>query len=109
MLFDDTQSHSWSDREIDERSGMITRFSMHLWNIANHAFFILDNGYMGTALFSLQVDDVVFLLAGSPWPIILRRDDNGGYTFVAAAYVHGVMYGEAWPQSSDQLQDIVLV
>lgn len=69
------------------------------------AFFILASGYMGSAYYSVQPEDEVFLLAGCPWPMTLRRCEND-YKFIAPTYVHGVMTGELWPEDPGELVDI---
>lgn len=72
------------------------------------AFFIVDSGYIGSAFHTIQLEDEVFLLAGCPWPMILRPCE-GGYKFIAPAYVHGVMNGERWPADSSSLVDVDIV
>lgn len=73
------------------------------------AIFILASGYMGNAYYSVQPEDEVFLLAGCPWPMTLRRGENG-YKFIAPTYVHGVMTGELWPEKpGEPLVDIKII
>lgn len=74
----------------------------------DHAFFIMESGYFGSAFRSAQLNDEVFLLAGCPWPMVLRQC-AGGYKFIAPAYVHGVMDGERWPADTRSLMDINII
>lgn len=71
--------------------------------------FLLDSGYMGMAHSIFQVDDVVYLLEGSRFPVILRPREDGTFEFVTLAYVHGVMLGEAWPEDEGVLEVLRLV
>lgn len=74
-------------------------------NLKNQAFFIMNSGYVGNAFHSVRETDEVFLIAGCPWPMVLRSC-GGRYKFVAPAYVHGVMGGERWLEDSNSLLDI---
>lgn len=65
----------------------------------------MNSGYVGNAFHSVRETDEVFLIAGCPWPMVLRSC-GGGYRFVAPAYVHGVMGGERWVEDSSSLLDI---
>ncbi|KAL9612226.1 MAG: hypothetical protein Q9167_003175 [Letrouitia subvulpina] len=70
--------------------------------------FTTENGYMGTGPDLVRVDDQVALIAGMSTPVILRPLD-GGFEYVTHAYVHGLMYGDAWPENKAELQEIVLI
>lgn len=44
----------------------------------------------------MQKDDIVTILYGCIWPVILRPcPDSDEYEMVGLAYVHGIMDGEA--------------
>lgn len=44
----------------------------------------------------MQMGDLICILLGSKVPVVLREHEAGiGYDFVGAAYVHGIMHGEA--------------
>lgn len=76
--------------------------------LANYAFFFLDNGYMGMAYHTCQKSNQVYLLAGSDWPFILRPKGDA-FRIVAPAFIHGVMKGELWPEDESKLDQITLV
>lgn len=42
------------------------------------------------------MDVVVVVIRGCPWPLLLRTLDDGTFKIIAACYLHGVMYGEAF-------------
>lgn len=78
-----------------------------VFKLANHALFFLDTGHMGRALHNVREGDEVFLLAGCPWPMVLR---SGGetYNFIAPAYLHGAMLGELWTNNPGDLENITI-
>lgn len=73
--------------------------SYHI-SVLKHArrkcFFSTANGYFGTAAGLVQQGDRIAVIAGLETPVVLRKADHE-YRFVTHAYVHGIMYGEAWP------------
>ena len=70
--------------------------------------FITGNGYMGTGTDRVKPGDRIALVAGFNMPLLLRPAD-GGYELITHVYVHGVMYGEAWPPNNEELEEITLV
>jgi hypothetical protein len=42
-----------------------------------------------------QRDDLVCVFHGAPAPFIIRRKDNGRFTYIGEAFVDGMMHGEA--------------
>ena len=50
---------------------------------------------LGLGSASLEAGDEVWILADAAMPYVLRPSGNGRYRLVAAAYVHGIMHGEA--------------
>lgn len=100
-------------------------------------FVVTESGRMGTAPARLETGlggratavnlvkpgDRVAVIAGLEMPIVLRPIDiddgkdpkmvqNSGkrvYQLVTHAYIHGIMYGEAWKDETKGLEDIVLV
>lgn len=101
-------SPEYEEFDMVLEEGLTGEFIMWFTMAANYAFFALSSGYKGVAWHNVRDGDEVFLLAGSPCPMVLRKHENG-YRFVVGAYVHGVMYGEAWPENEDELIDITLV
>lgn len=75
---------------------------------AEYALFVLDSGYMGMGFHTCREGDVVFLLAGAEFPMVLRPD-GAQYRSVAPTYVHGVMEGELWQGEGHKLEEVVLI
>jgi hypothetical protein len=57
-------------------------------------FFTSSTGQMGIAPYSAEIGDIVSILLGSPYPVILRPHE-GYYTVIGEAYAYGLMHGEA--------------
>jgi hypothetical protein len=60
----------------------------------NRRFFITIRGRMGLGPRCLQAGDIVAVLRGAMLPFILRKEVED-YRLLGAAYVHGIMDGEA--------------
>lgn len=101
----------WSLDESDPLCRLRDVYS-RMVDLSNYVFFLVDSGHMGVA-YHVMAGDELWLLAGSHCPVVLRRSDDERqkrhYRFVAPAYVHGIMEGEAWPDDETLLEDIVLV
>ncbi|KAK0105888.1 hypothetical protein ONS95_004400 [Cadophora gregata] len=58
--------------------------------------FISQGNLVGLAPASAEAGDMVCILLGCKYPVVLRRNkDRGGYLCIGEAYVDGYMYGEA--------------
>ncbi|KAB2100479.1 hypothetical protein AG0111_0g11322 [Alternaria gaisen] len=57
-------------------------------------FFVTTDGYMGLGPRCMQPEDIVVVLRGGWMPFILRKKVDS-YWLIGAAYVHGIMHGEA--------------
>jgi hypothetical protein len=73
------------------------------------SFFVTEEGWIGTVDASAQSGQVVAILAGMCTPVILERVEESRYHFVGYAYIHGLMKGERWPDSLDELEIITIV
>ncbi|KAI0147064.1 hypothetical protein GGR57DRAFT_506041 [Xylariaceae sp. FL1272] len=70
---------------------------------AGRQFFGTTNGYMGRGLDSVQRGDIVGVFIGAKVPFVLRPTaDNDGLYLVGECYVHGIMHGEAFRDTSLQ-------
>jgi hypothetical protein len=82
-----------------------------LWNSLK-CFFYTENNYFGTTPdplpVSMHAGDVIALVSGLEMPLVLRPV-KGSYSLVTHAYLHGIMYGELWPEVEDELEDIMLL
>ncbi|KAG5813355.1 hypothetical protein H9Q74_012735 [Fusarium xylarioides] len=57
---------------------------------------LTDTVYLGMGHESTQAGDEVWIISGSPAPLVLRNSaETNEYCLVGEAYVHGVMQGEA--------------
>ncbi|QIW98329.1 hypothetical protein AMS68_003847 [Peltaster fructicola] len=66
-----------------------------------------DREVLGVVFCKSQTGDQIVLLEGLGWPAVLRSKDKV-WTFVGAAFVMGVMNGEAWP-GNGAMSDFLLV
>ena len=57
-------------------------------------FFVTGGGRVGIGPRCMQPEDIVVVLRGGNWPFILRKKGDD-YWLLGAAYVHGIMDGEA--------------
>jgi hypothetical protein len=73
----------------------------------NRIFFMTEGGRLGTGPISMKTSNVVALFAGFKGVMILR-ERNTDYEVVGAAYVEGVMEGQAWPERKEHLQQLIL-
>ncbi|KAJ6098846.1 hypothetical protein N7467_000381 [Penicillium canescens] len=75
-------------------------------------FFYTEKSYFGTAAdplpVSIQHGDKIAIVSGLEMPLALRPIE-GGYRLLTHVYVHGIMYGEAWPENDDDLVEITLL
>jgi hypothetical protein len=67
--------------------------SICYWS-SNRRFFGASKGFIGVAASPVLAGDLVAILYGAPWPVILRPLDDA-FQFVSQCYVDGVMHGEA--------------
>jgi hypothetical protein len=61
-------------------------------------FFLTDDSFVGWGRPGCREGDTIFLVPGSNAPIVLREEDEGFYRLIGDAYVHGIMYGEAFEE-----------
>ncbi|CAG7557892.1 unnamed protein product [Fusarium equiseti] len=59
-----------------------------------HRPFLTGSGYLGMGLESIEAGDEVWIVKGSPTPLVLRREGDK-FGLIGESYVHGVMRGEA--------------
>lgn len=76
-------------------------------------FFRTENGYFGTApdpaSVCVEAGDKVAVVSGLAHPLLLRPVEGGGYRLLTHIYLHGIMYGEAWPDNDSVLEELALV
>lgn len=58
--------------------------------------FVSEKGFVGLGPEGLEPRDSICVFLGARVPYILRERKDGSFKVVGEAYVHGIMYGEAW-------------
>lgn len=89
----------WETNDIKQQR---TRFEeAYVYNSAlytalgNRCFFVTESGSIGIGPRKMQLQDVVTVLYGCLWPVVLRPVNNGCYRVLGICYLHGIMDGEA--------------
>ncbi|KAF5869481.1 putative het-domain-containing protein [Botrytis fragariae] len=86
----------------------VSTLSTRLTELQNHSLLFLDSCY-GSAAYTAQQDDEVYLLKGLDVPVVLRPAGEN-YSFIGpCSYIYGVTEGQRWPEDESELRDIVLV
>ncbi|KAH7346936.1 heterokaryon incompatibility protein-domain-containing protein [Pyrenochaeta sp. MPI-SDFR-AT-0127] len=65
-----------------------------VWNIKRRCFFTTDTHYIGMASRNIQAGDLVCILFGCKFPVVLRPCADGVYKLVTVAYTDDIMEGE---------------
>ncbi|KAF6819012.1 ankyrin and het domain protein [Colletotrichum plurivorum] len=93
----------------EQVDGLFEGFRHHCQAYVNLAFetlwerrpFLSDAGYLGLGCQSLKLGDTIWVVAGCPSPLVMRKlqgssdSDAVHYRLVGEAYMHGLMHGEA--------------
>lgn len=58
---------------------------------------------IGSVPHMTEVGDRIVILNGSNVPLVLRPVEDH-YKLIGPCYVHGIMYGEAWPEDEETLE-----
>lgn len=88
-VFDFTFKILNADREEKDVFGSIFKILY-----ADRRIFVTENGYMGTAPWTVQEGDVVMFVAGAYVPYVFRPAGEGAWQLIGEAYCHGAMFGE---------------
>jgi hypothetical protein len=77
--------------------------------VEKSVLFKTTTGHLGKATGPLEESDTIALLAGSDYPVILRKAGDD-WRYLGPAYILGIMKGEGWPQNAntDDMQTFVL-
>jgi hypothetical protein len=59
-------------------------------------FFTTENGFMGLGPEGLEERDLVVVLRGCGFPVVLRREGRSSFRIIGACYLAGFMFGEFW-------------
>ena len=109
-----TETQEWKIMQTIDKTRPARFFHAHAKDCSLlKAFFLTENGYMGTAPYSIQQSDQIFLVSGSHVPLVLRPNASppNTFTLICSAFMQGLMYGEIWREKgvADELEDIVIV
>jgi hypothetical protein len=102
-----------SDQTISYLAFAANKFhSVAIVHAAMKCFFLTEQEYFGTAPdplpLSIEAGDKIAIISGLEMPLVIRPVE-GGYRLITHVFVHGMMYGEMWPESEAELEDIVLL
>ena len=62
----------------------------------NRSVYLTSNGRLGIGPESVRLQDVVAVLWGCKWPVVLRAlGEESRYSLIGLSYLHGVMEGQA--------------
>ena len=92
-----------SDLELSTMYKALRRYLCLDWDIPNfidrtRILASTTTGLVGWISEAAEPGDFVTLFEGSPYPVILRRRQDGYYSVIGDAYIQGIMHGEAWPE-----------
>jgi hypothetical protein len=107
-------------REVQEREEVMDpnkddilygRVPSAIWAVyRDRRIFRTSKGYLGIGPSSLDKGDVVMLVAGVEIPFIFRPlSGRDAVSLVGAAYVHGIMTGEAMKELGSQFKMVAVV
>ncbi|KAI7366880.1 hypothetical protein KC354_g3817 [Hortaea werneckii] len=74
-----------------------SRYDSAFWGVCmNRVLFVTASGRLGVGPQTLKENDLVSILYGCRYPVILRqRPNSDGHELIGVAYVEGIMFGEA--------------
>ncbi|USP74672.1 heterokaryon incompatibility protein cpaM [Curvularia clavata] len=75
------------------------------------SFFITERAFYGTATAAIERGDRIVLVAGLRVPLVTRRVDerDDHFRVIGPAFVTGMMEGELWDESEEDLNDLTFV
>lgn len=94
------------DEDYERYTRPYTRAQSFVWR--HISFFIAESGHFGLVSQASRLGDTIFLPLGATTPLMLHKvDGKDSFVLIYAAYVDGIMYGEALKR--DETQDVVYV
>jgi len=106
---------SFSASVSQDRDPEFYLFVVFHYTTDDRSFLTTHQGYMGVGPRCARSGDEVHIVAGSNWPLLLRRVSDETetspvlYRCLGKCYVHGIMDGEAAGRFEDQASKIYLV
>jgi hypothetical protein len=74
----------------------------------DRTLFLTQQGFMGTALCSIEDGDAIALISGLERPMVLRPVSEDEWRVVCPAYISGWMEGELWGDE-EELREFCLI
>lgn len=111
-LSDLTNTNEWNIYEAIQQDPSAALFHNHVaLGTRAKLFFVTENGYYGTASATIECNDYVVLVSGLQVPLIVRPTEGkaGHYKLLGPAFVNGMMSGELWPETEEDLVDLTIV
>lgn len=115
--FSDPSTHSWTFTKLYEHvlapQDLVSEHRANMQISAAlskaHAFVLTHKGNMGWVPRGTKQGDLLCIVFGVHMPLVIREIENGKYILIGAAYIEGIMYGEAFEDTSIEGEDIMLV
>ena len=107
-----TNTNEWNIYEAIQQDPSAALFHNHVaLGTRAKLFFVTENGYYGTASATIECNDYVVLVSGLQVPLIVRPTEGkaGHYKLLGPAFVNGMMSGELWPETEEDLVDLTIV
>ncbi|KAF2191189.1 hypothetical protein K469DRAFT_655867 [Zopfia rhizophila CBS 207.26] len=94
-------------RAFDDSPDILEMINQFSTNLADKALILArlhlnDKMALGTSISSTKLGDLIVLLEGADWPIVLRRT-HSRWSFIGPAFVAEIMDGETWSDESEKL------
>ncbi|KAH7310126.1 heterokaryon incompatibility protein-domain-containing protein [Rhexocercosporidium sp. MPI-PUGE-AT-0058] len=103
----DNDEEAHQDRAMEYRNRFVTNLNS-TWQ--HRCFFVTDNGHLGLASLSCRPGHKICIIFDTTNPFVLRPVENkDSFTLVCAAYVDGIMYGEAVNERNSANDRMVII
>ncbi len=104
-----TKDHTLAKAEPAKRGRMATELASRLNRISTgRAIFRTEESYLGNGPQAVLPGDQVWIVAGAATPLVLRPRENGRFSMIGEAYVHGIMKGEAFEREDFEMRAVEL-
>lgn len=81
---------------------------IHQYIAVRRLFVTQEKRYLGLVSDSVQIGDELWVLPRANSPVVLRKLPNSHFLVIGAAYVHGIMKGEATAGRLGELGELIL-
>ena len=96
VLHADHLLSEFEDMAFDPSPYAYAAYYVIIWHAMELRLFSTTEGFLGLGPRSIQLGDSVWIVPGSPLPLVFRSSQlEGRYRLVGGAFVHGFMAGEA--------------